>query len=124
MLDVRLFANPVLRAGVVAALASSAAMVAVLFIGSQWLQLVEWLGPAASPASRCCRSRSARWSRSPFAPALAERTSPRLVLSGGLGVLAVGLGLHRRPAHDVRLRGGVVRASSGSAPPPWASAPP
>ena len=45
MLDVRLFANPVLRAGVVAALASSIAMIAVLFVGSQWLQIVVGWGP-------------------------------------------------------------------------------
>jgi len=92
MLDVRLFAEPVLRAGVVAALASSAAMAAVLFVGSQWLQLVEGWSPLEAGLALLPLAVGAMLA-SPFAPALAERTSPRLVLSGGLLVLAVGLGL-------------------------------
>lgn len=92
MLDVRLFAEPVLRAGVVAALASSAAMAAVLFVGSQWLQLVEGWSPLEAGLALLPLAVGAMVA-SPFAPALAERTSPRFVLSGGLLVLAVGLGL-------------------------------
>jgi MFS transporter, DHA2 family, multidrug resistance protein len=92
MLDVRLFAEPVLRAGVVAALASSAAMAAVLFVGSQWLQLVEGWSPLEAGLALLPLAVGAMVA-SPFAPALAERTSPRVVLSGGLLVLAVGLGL-------------------------------
>ena len=92
MLDVRLFAEPVLRAGVVAALASSAAMAAVLFVGSQWLQLVEGWSPLEAGLALLPLAVGAMVA-SPFAPALAERTSPRIVLSGGLLVLAVGLGL-------------------------------
>lgn len=92
MLDVRLFAQPVLRAGVVAALASSAAMAAVLFVGSQWLQLVEGWSPLEAGLALLPLAIGAMVA-SPFAPALAERTSPRLVLSGGLLVLAAGLGL-------------------------------
>ncbi|MGF9753740.1 MFS transporter [Microvirga sp. 0TCS3.31] len=92
MLDVRLFAEPVLRAGVVAALASSSAMAAVLFVGSQWLQLVEGWSPLEAGLALLPLAVGAMVA-SPFAPALAERTSPRLVLSGGLVVLAVGLGL-------------------------------
>jgi DHA2 family multidrug resistance protein-like MFS transporter len=92
MLEVRLFAQPVLRAGVVAALASSAAMAAVLFVGSQWLQLVEGWSPLEAGLALLPLAVGAMVA-SPFAPALAERTSPRIVLSGGLLVLAVGLGL-------------------------------
>ena len=92
MLDVGLFAEPVLRAGVVAALASSAAMAAVLFVGSQWLQLVEGRSPLEAGLALLPLAVGAMVA-SPFAPALAERTSPRIVLSGGLLVLAVGLGL-------------------------------
>lgn len=92
MLDVRLFRQPVLRAGVVAALASSAAMAAVLFVGSQWLQLVEGWSPLQSGVALLPLAVGAMVA-SPFAPALAARTSPRLVLSGGLVVLSVGLAL-------------------------------
>ncbi|QKE83337.1 MFS transporter [Arthrobacter sp. NEB 688] len=92
MLDVRLFGQPVLRAGVVAALASSAAMASVLFVGSQWLQLVEGWSPLESGVALLPLAVGAMVA-SPFAPALAARTSPRLVLAGGLGVLATGLAL-------------------------------
>lgn len=92
MLDVRLFARPTLRAGVVAALASSAAMASVLFVGSQWLQLVEGWSPLESGVALLPLAVGAMVA-SPFAPALAARTSPRLVLTGGLGVLATGLAL-------------------------------
>jgi DHA2 family multidrug resistance protein-like MFS transporter len=92
MLDVRLFRQPVLRAGVIAALASSAAMAAVLFVGSQWLQLAEGMSPLRSGFALLPLAVGAMIA-SPFAPALAERTSPRIVLSGGLLVLAAGLGL-------------------------------
>lgn len=90
MLDVRLFAIPVLRAGVVAALASSIAMIAVLFVGSQWLQIVVGWGPLRSGVALLPLAVGAMIA-TPFAPALAARTSPRLVLTGGLGVLALGL---------------------------------
>lgn len=90
MLEVRLFADPVLRAGVVAALASSISMIAVLFIGSQWLQIVVGWGPLKSGVALLPLAAGAMIA-TPFAPALAERTSPRLVLTSGLGVLAIGL---------------------------------
>lgn len=92
MLDVRLFAHPVLRAGVVAALASSVAMVSVLFVGAQWLQLVEGWSPLRSGVALLPLAVGAIIA-SPFAPALAARTSPRLVVVGGLVLLAVGMGL-------------------------------
>ena len=92
MLDVRLFRNPVLRAGVVAALASSAAMIAVLFVGSQWLQVVVGWSPLTAGLALLPLAVGALVA-SPFAPALAERTSPRAVLAGGLLVLASGLAL-------------------------------
>jgi MFS transporter, DHA2 family, multidrug resistance protein len=90
MLDVRLFAQPVLRAGVVAALASSAAMASVLFVGSQWLQLVVGWSPLESGLALLPLAVGAMIA-SPFAPALAARTSPRIVLTGGLLVLSAGL---------------------------------
>jgi DHA2 family multidrug resistance protein-like MFS transporter len=92
MLDVRIFAAPALRAGVVAALASSAAMITVLFVGSQWLQLVDGRTPLQAGVALLPLAVGAIVA-SPFAPALAERTSPRIVLAGGLLVLASGLGL-------------------------------
>ena len=92
MLDVRLFRQPVLRAGVLAALASSAAMIAVLFVGSQWLQLVEGWSPLGSGLALLPLAVGAI-AASPFAPALAARTSPRAVLTGGLVVLSTGLAL-------------------------------
>ncbi|QWC85740.1 MFS transporter [Nocardioidaceae bacterium] len=92
MLDVRLFGSPVLRAGVIAALASSAAMVAVLFVGSQWLQFVQGWTPLQAGLALLPLAVGALVA-SPFAPALAARTSPRLVLTGGVVVLAVGLTL-------------------------------
>ncbi|MCF6378193.1 MFS transporter [Nocardioides KLBMP 9356] len=92
MLDVRLFGHPVLRAGVVAALASSAAMAAVLFVGSQWLQLAEGMSPLRAGFALLPMAVGAMVA-SPFAPGLAERTSPRIVLAGGLVVLATGLAL-------------------------------
>lgn len=92
MLDVRLFRQPVLRAGVVAALASSTTMVTVLFVGAQWLQLVEGFGPLRAGVALLPLAVGAMIA-SPFAPALAARTSPRLVLSGGLLVLGTGLAL-------------------------------
>ncbi|SEB87956.1 MFS transporter, DHA2 family, multidrug resistance protein [Nocardioides exalbidus] len=92
MLDVRLFGNPVLRAGVVAALASSVAMASVLFVGSQWLQLVDGRTPLQAGVALLPLAVGAIIA-SPFAPALAERTSPRIVLAGGLLVLSAGLGL-------------------------------
>ncbi|MXG92097.1 MFS transporter [Nocardioides flavescens] len=88
MLDVRLFAQPVLRAGVVAALASGTTMVAVLFVGAQWLQLVEGFGPLRAGLALLPLAVGAIVA-SPFAPA--ARTSPRLVLTGGLLTLASGL---------------------------------
>jgi len=90
MLDVRLFTQPVLRAGVVAALASGTTMVAVLFVGAQWLQLVEGFGPLRAGLALLPLAVGAIVA-SPFAPALAARTSPRLVLTAGLLVLATGL---------------------------------
>lgn len=92
MLDVRLFGQPVLRAGVVAALASSAALAAVLFVGSQWLQLVEGWSPLRSGLALLPLALGALVA-SPFAPAMAARTSPRLVLAGGLVVLSAGMAL-------------------------------
>ncbi|WP_322920792.1 MFS transporter [Nocardioides renjunii] len=92
MLDVRLFGGRVLRAGVVAALASSAAMAAVLFVGSQWLQLVEGWSPLESGLGLLPLAVGAMVA-SPFAPAAAARTSPRAVLAGGLLVLSAGLAL-------------------------------
>lgn len=90
MLEVRLFANPVVRAGVIAALASSIAIIAVLFVGSQWLQIVVGWGPLRTGVALLPLAVGAMIA-TPFAPALAARTSPRIVLTGGLVVLALGM---------------------------------
>jgi DHA2 family multidrug resistance protein-like MFS transporter len=65
-------------------------MIAVLFVGSQWLQVVVGWGPLRSGLALLPLAVGAMIA-TPFAPALAARTSPRLVLTGGLGVLALGL---------------------------------
>ncbi|MBS43188.1 MAG: MFS transporter [Nocardioides sp.] len=99
MLAVRLFADPVFRAGVVAALASSTVMVALLLVGSQWLQLVEGFSPLQAGAALVPLAISSVVA-APLAPGLAARHGVRTVLVGGLLTASSGLlllGLLPRP---------------------------
>jgi len=99
MLAVRLFAAPVFRAGVLTALVSSTVLLALLFVGSQWLQLVRGWSPIVAGVALLPMAVGGLIGP-PLAPALAARIGARTVLVGGLGVLATGLlvlGLLPRP---------------------------
>lgn len=94
MLEVRLFLRRPFTAGIITALASSAAMVALLFVGSQWLQLVQGWSPLHSGAALLPLALGGIVG-SPLAPALAARVGARSVLvgglvSGGVGLLLIG----------------------------------
>lgn len=91
MLAVRLFADRVFRAGVLTALASSTVMMALLFIASQWLQLVQGWGPLLAGTALLPLAVGGLVG-SPFAPAVAARIGVRTVLVGGLLLTAAGLG--------------------------------
>lgn len=90
MLAVRLFANPVFRAGVVTALVSSTAMMALLFVGSQWLQLVQGWSPLKAGVALLPMALGGLIGP-PLAPAVAARFGARNVVVAGLVVLAAGL---------------------------------
>lgn len=90
MLAVRLFANPVFRAGVLAALISSAAMVALLFVGAQWLQLVQGWSPLLAGVALLPMAAGGLIGP-PLAPAVAARLGARNVIVAGLVVLAAGM---------------------------------
>lgn len=90
MLAVRLFANPVFRAGVLTALVSSMVMVALLFVGSQWLQLVEGWSPLVTGVALLPMAVGGLVGP-PLAPAIAARFGARNVIVAGLAVLAAGL---------------------------------
>lgn len=99
MLAVGLFANPVFRAGVLTALASSTAMIALLFVGSQWLQLVQGWTPLVAGVALLPMALGGLVGP-PLAPAVAARFGARKVVVAGLLVLAAGLlvlGLLPRP---------------------------
>ncbi|MBU2697844.1 MFS transporter [Pimelobacter sp. 30-1] len=90
MLAVRLFANPVFRAGVVTALVSSTVTMALLFVGSQWLQLVQGWTPLVAGVALLPMALGGLIGP-PLAPALAARIGARTVIVAGLVVLAGGL---------------------------------
>ncbi|WP_030483356.1 MFS transporter [Nocardioides aequoreus] len=89
MLAVSLFALPVFRAGVIAALASSITLMALLFVGSQWLQLVHGWGPLMAGVALLPLALGGLIG-SPVAPAIAERLGARRTVVGGLLLLAAG----------------------------------
>jgi DHA2 family multidrug resistance protein-like MFS transporter len=90
MLAVRLFANPVFRSGVATALVSSTAMMALLFVGSQWLQLVQGWSPLMAGVALLPMAVGGLVGP-PLAPAVAGRFGARNVIVAGLVVLAAGL---------------------------------
>ncbi|WP_307828075.1 MFS transporter [Nocardioides sp. SYSU D00038] len=89
MVALRLFANPVFRSGVFCALAASTAMMALLFTGSQWLQLVQGWSPLVAGVALVPLAVGGLVG-SPFAPALAARVGARPVVVGGLVMLGLG----------------------------------
>ncbi|TIC87578.1 MFS transporter [Nocardioides sp. GY 10113] len=90
MLAVRLFLDPVFRAGVLTALVSSTVIMALLFVGSQWLQLVQGWSPLVAGFALLPMAVGGLVGP-PLAPAVAARVGARRVLVAGLLVLAVGL---------------------------------
>lgn len=89
MLAVSLFGSRVFRAGVVAALASSVMMMALLFVGSQWLQLVQGYG-ALQAGLALLPLAVGGLVASPVAPALATRIGARNAIGIGMLLLAAG----------------------------------
>ncbi|MFB9314965.1 MFS transporter [Nocardioides plantarum] len=90
MLEVRLFAQRAFTAGVLAALTTSIAIVALLLLGSQWLQLVHGWSPLQTGAALLPMAAGGIIG-SPLAPGLAARIGARAVLAGGLAVAGVGM---------------------------------
>lgn len=90
MLAVELFANPVFRAGALTALVSSTVMIALLFVGSQWLQLVQGWTPIVAGVALLPMALGGLVGP-PLAPAVASRLGARTVIVAGLVVLAAGL---------------------------------
>lgn len=91
MLAVGLFADPVFRAGVLTALASSTVMMALLLVASQWLQVVQGWGPLLAGTALLPLAVGGLVG-SPLAPSLAARIGVRTVLVAGLVATAAGLG--------------------------------
>lgn len=89
MLAVSLFRSRVFRGGVVAALASSVAMMALLFVGSQWLQLVEGLGPLLAGTALLPLAVGGLVA-SPLAPRVAARIGARRAVVLGMVLLGAG----------------------------------
>ncbi|WP_308250538.1 MFS transporter [Nonomuraea rhizosphaerae] len=89
LLDIRLLRGGALAAGVVAALSTSIAMVAMLLLMAQWLQLVQGHSPLETGV-RLLPAAVAALIGSLLAPALSRRVGPRVVLAGGLTVTATG----------------------------------
>lgn len=89
MLQVRLFASRSFTAGVLTALATSTAMVALLLLGAQWLQLVHGWSPLQTGLALLPLAAGGLVG-SPLAPSVAQRIGARTVLAGGLAVAGVG----------------------------------
>lgn len=90
MLAVDLFGNRVFRAGVLTALVSSTVMIALLFVGSQWLQLVQGWTPVIAGVAFLPMALGGLIGP-PLAPTVAARYGARRVVVAGLAVLALGL---------------------------------
>lgn len=90
LLDVRLFKSKPFTAGIVAALGSMFAMAALLFLLTQWLQLVEGYGPLES-GLRLVPMAVASLVSASLAPLLATRLGTRRVMVAGLLISAAGM---------------------------------
>ncbi|GAB6903494.1 MFS transporter [Kineosporia succinea] len=90
MLAVGLFRDRMFRSGVVTAVAHSGVTMALLLVGSQWLQLVLGWSPLAAGAALLPMALGGMIG-SPFAPAVAARAGVRPVLVTGLLLTAAGL---------------------------------
>ncbi|GLY32683.1 MFS transporter [Kineosporia sp. NBRC 101731] len=90
MLAVDLFQNRVFRSGVITAVAHSGVTMALLLVGSQWLQLVQGWSPLKAGAALLPMALGGMIG-SPFAPAVAARIGVRTVLVTGLLTTATGL---------------------------------
>ncbi len=90
MLAVRLFSDRVFTAGALTALASSAVMMALLLVGSQWLQLVRGWSPLTAGVALVPLAVGGLVG-SPLAPSAAALVGVRRVVAGGLALTAAGL---------------------------------
>lgn len=117
MLAVRLFGDRVFTAGVLTALASSTVMIALLLIGSQWLQAVQGWSPLHAGLALVPLAVGGLVG-SPLAPSIAARVGARRVLVGGLALTAAGLlavGLLPRPLDYPLLAGAFLLVGLGTA---------
>lgn len=89
LLEIRLFRSGPFTSGVLAALATSIAMAAMMLLLAQWMQLVQGYSPLETGV-RLLPAAIAALVVSPLAPALAARIGARTVLAGGLAVAALG----------------------------------
>lgn len=92
MLQVRLFRSRGMSAGVLTVLATTIAMSAVLYLGAQWLQVVDGRSPLGAGIALLPAAVGGLIG-SPLAPVLAARWGARSVLSGGLVIGGAGFAL-------------------------------
>ncbi|WP_051198514.1 MFS transporter [Gordonia shandongensis] len=90
MLDLDLFSSRIFSAGIIAALGSMFSMAAAMLLFAQWLQAVEGSSPVQAGAQFLPLA-AAGAVASMAAPWLAERIGPRIVISAGILVAAVGM---------------------------------
>lgn len=92
MLQIRLFRSRGMSAGVLTVLATTIAMSAVLYLGAQWLQVVDGRSPLGAGIALLPAAVGGLIG-SPLAPVLAARFGARSVLSGGLFIGGLGFAL-------------------------------
>lgn len=89
LLEIRLFSRLPFSAGVIAALATSLAMAAMMLLMAQWMQLVQGYSPLET-GFRLLPTALGAGLISPLAPKIAGRLGARTVLAGGLAVAGLG----------------------------------
>lgn len=90
LLDVSLFRSKPFTAGIIAALGSMFAMAALLFLVSQWLQLVQGYSPLEA-GIRTLPMALTSIVAGMAAPVVALRIGARITVTGGLVVVAIGM---------------------------------